>query len=73
MVKAKAKANLKENSVSFNDISQVVNKNHQVLNNFLYKNTDRLKSIGKVSESAYGSLIIRSCQKHLRSLQKERN
>ena len=61
MTKAKIQIQTKEkdNSISFNDISQVVNQNHEALSQVIYRNKDRVKNLGKTQDSYYGSYFIR--------------
>lgn len=55
MGKPKAKQTV-DNSVTFQDIAQLINKNAQVINNLAYKYKGRLAGIGKPSNSAYAKL-----------------
>ena len=62
-----------DNSVTFQDIAQVLNKNVQVINNLTYKYNGRLNGIGKPSESAYASIVTRGRQEPARRLQGQRS
>ena len=59
-VESKSRNSRKEDGVSFNDISQVVNKDYEILNTFLFKYSDRLKGLGKSSDSAHASWVKRN-------------